>query len=190
MSTKKEQTRKKIIVAAGEGIREHGYGGIGVDGIAKGAGVTSGAIYGHFGSKDKVFEASVVAGMKDFVDGVYFWRESKGDKWLNPFIDWYLSNERREDVAGGCALPGLSADVARAGDNVHLAYQQQLTKLVDAISDGNPGETPPLRKQTAFSLLSVLTGAVMMSRAVENETLATEIAMAAAQAAKNLVAQS
>lgn len=188
MSTKKEQTRQRIIVAAGEGIRQRGYGGMGVDGIAKGAGVTSGAIYAHFGSKDKVFEASVMAGMQDFVDGVYFWRESKGDNWLTPFIQWYLSTERREDIIGGCALPGLTADVTRAGANVHSAYEKLLDTLVVAIAEGLPEKIAMQdRKNTALSLLSVLTGAVLMSRAVDDAKVASTIADAAKNAAIAMV---
>lgn len=188
MSTRKEQTRNRIIEAAGKGIRENGYGGIGVDGIAKAAGVTSGAIYGHFGSKDKVFEASVDAGMKDFVNGVQLWQQQNGSKWLNRFIDWYLSEERRQDICTGCALPGLSADVARAGQNVHLAYQDQLRALVDVIVAGLTGGTNAVRKKMVYTLLSLLAGAVTLSRAVDDSKLASQIANAARLNAKKLVA--
>lgn len=188
MSKRKEETRKRIIAAAGKGIREHGYGGIGVDGIAKEAGVTSGAFYGHFKSKDNVFEASASAGMKEFVDGIYFWRESKGDKWVNPFIDWYLSVEKRHDICGGCALPGLSADIARAGKEVHIAYEEQLIDLVEAIADGFSAGTKAARKKTAWSFLSILSGGVMMSRAVDDEKIATEIANSVRKTAKKLIA--
>ncbi len=189
MSKRKEETCKRIIAAAGKGIREHGYGGIGVDGIAKDAGVTSGAIYGNFGSKDKVFQATVSAGMRDFVDGIQFWRESKGDKWLNPFIDWYLSAERRQDIAEGCALPGLSSDVALAGAEVHAAYESELTNLVETITEGMPSGSKANRRKAAWSLLSTLSGGVTMTRAVSDEKLATEIATSARQAAKRLVAE-
>ena len=46
---KKQETRKRIINAASRGFRSNGYAGIGVDGIAKEAGVTSGAFYAHLG---------------------------------------------------------------------------------------------------------------------------------------------
>ncbi|MEH6358129.1 MAG: TetR/AcrR family transcriptional regulator [Pseudomonadales bacterium] len=186
VSKKKEETRARIIEAAGKGIKLHGYGGIGVDGIAKEAGVTSGAFYGHFGSKEKVFEASVSEGMKAFVDCVHFWRESKGENWLNPFIDWYLCTERCKDIAGGCALPGLSADVSRAEKNVHAAYEEQLVALIDAVAEGIPGKTKPARKKTARALLAILAGAVMMTRAIESEELAEDISNAARVAAKKI----
>ncbi len=188
MGKKKEETRARIIKAAGKGIRENGYGGIGVDGIAKEAGVTSGAFYGHFCSKETVFEASVSTGMKEFVDAVHIWREEKGDQWLNPFIDWYLSDECRADIGGGCALPGLSADVARAGPIVHAAYEKQLIAVIDAVADGLPGRSKAKRGKSARALLAILAGAVMMTRAIESESLAEDIAGAARVAAKNITA--
>ncbi len=36
----KEETRQKMLEAVGRGFRGHGYAGIGVDGLAKTAGVT------------------------------------------------------------------------------------------------------------------------------------------------------
>ena len=52
---KKLETRSRIIDAAGRSFRSNGYAGIGVDGIAKAAGVTSGAFYAHLGSKKWCF---------------------------------------------------------------------------------------------------------------------------------------
>ena len=66
----KQQTRQRILDAAGRGFRKGGFGGIGVDGLAKEAGVTSGAFYVHFDSKATAFRESVVKGMSDLKDGV------------------------------------------------------------------------------------------------------------------------
>ena len=52
----KETTRRKVTEAAGRKFRKHGYAGVGIDALAKAAGVTSGAIYGHFGSKVKALD--------------------------------------------------------------------------------------------------------------------------------------
>jgi AcrR family transcriptional regulator len=187
MSTKKEQTRQRIIEAAGQGVKEHGYGGIGVDGIAKAAGVTSGAIYAHFGSKDKVFQACVSKGMADFVEGAKRWHSNEGEQWLMPFIEWYLSCEKRHDISGGCALPGLTADVARAGQASHLAYEEQLVELIELVAGGMPQGDQARRKQKAWALLSILSGGVTMSRAVDSKALAKEIANGVVHSAKQLV---
>ena len=59
----KEETRLKMRVAASRSFRAHGFAGVGVDGIAKEAGVTSGAFYSHFGSKDGAFSAALGVGL-------------------------------------------------------------------------------------------------------------------------------
>ena len=52
-----------MVAAAGRGFRRQGFGGIGVDGLAKEAEVASGAFYGHFSSKGEAFKAALVAGL-------------------------------------------------------------------------------------------------------------------------------
>ncbi|WP_168204183.1 TetR/AcrR family transcriptional regulator [Aliikangiella coralliicola] len=188
-TSKKEQTRKRIIEATIEGVKQHGYGGLGVDAIAKSAKVTSGAFYGHFKSKKEAFEAATLSGMVDLVDGLSYWRDTKGDSWLVPFIDWYLDIEHRKDICGGCALPGLSVDVSRSEKEVHVAYESQLVQAVKIITSGLPGSNTNKKKKIAWSILSTLSGAVIMSRAVDDEKIASEIAEAAKQKAKYLMTE-
>lgn len=187
-STRKEQTRQRIVAATIEGIKEQGYGGIGVDGIAKKAGVTSGAFYGHFSSKSKVFEAAVSSGIMGLVDGVKFWRDQEGELWLNPFIDWYLGFDHRADIGGGCALPGLSADVARADSPVHIAYENQMVEVADFIAGSFNHPDQDANLQTAWAILSLLAGGVIMSRAMNDKARADEVAIAAREQARALVA--
>jgi len=70
MLTKKEETRKRMLVAAGRSFRSYGYAGIGVSGIAKAAGVTSGAFYAHFGSKDGAFSADLEDGLDEVIENI------------------------------------------------------------------------------------------------------------------------
>ena len=75
----KEESRARILASAGRGFREHGFGGLGVDGIAKGAGVTSGAFYAHFPSKAAAFREAVAVGMADLREGIVRFRETAGN---------------------------------------------------------------------------------------------------------------
>ena len=59
----KEETHQRMLEAVGCGFRDRGYAGIGVDGLAKTAGVTSGAFYAHFGSKGEAFDVALAAGL-------------------------------------------------------------------------------------------------------------------------------
>jgi TetR/AcrR family transcriptional repressor of nem operon len=62
-ANKELETKKHIVKTASQGFRSHGYAGIGVDSIAKEAGVASGG-YVHLGSKDGVFEALLSVGLE------------------------------------------------------------------------------------------------------------------------------
>jgi AcrR family transcriptional regulator len=74
----KEDARTRILAAVGRGFRRLGYGGIGVDALAKEAGVTSGAFYGHFPSKADAFTASALAGLVELREGIERLRAKAG----------------------------------------------------------------------------------------------------------------
>src|SRR6478736_6354148 len=90
----KEKARVKILHAVGRGFRTQGYAGIGVDGLAKEAGVTSGAFYGHFPSKADAFQAAAVAGLVELREAVEAFRAKEGERWLAKFSDFYMSLKR------------------------------------------------------------------------------------------------
>ena len=172
----KNSARERILEAAGRGFRLRGYGGIGVDGLAKEAGVTSGAFYGHFRSKEEAFQAAVTAGIDDFRAGVEHFRAENGTDWVQVFARWYLGRAYIEDIAGSCALPSLSPDVVRSDDGVRRAYEAELKKLAEAVAAGLPAASVEQKAQDAWVFLALLAGGVTLARAVEDEELAKKIA--------------
>jgi AcrR family transcriptional regulator len=56
-SERRESTRNALMVAARTLFAEHGYADVSVGQIGKDAGVTTGAIYHHFDSKEGIFRA-------------------------------------------------------------------------------------------------------------------------------------
>src|SRR5664279_6532818 len=100
----KDEARMKILNAAGRGFRRLGFGGIGVDGLAKDAGVTSGAFYGHFPSKAEAFKAAAVEGLVHLREAIEQLRAEDGDAWLKKFADFYMSVRRTCELGESCAL--------------------------------------------------------------------------------------
>jgi AcrR family transcriptional regulator len=169
----KEQTRQKIIEAAGKGFRAHGYGGLGVDGLAKGADVTSGAFYGHFSSKDEAFKAAIEKGMKDYADTVNALQNQHGSHWIQELLDYYLGEDHRNDLSGSCAVPGLSAEVMRADQGTKAIYEEGLIKVAEAVADNNNAKT-----EDALALMALLAGSVLLSRSVSSKETAERISKA------------
>jgi TetR/AcrR family transcriptional regulator, transcriptional repressor for nem operon len=173
--------RGRLVDAAGRGFRTSGYGGAGVDALAKGAGLTSGAFYAHFASKAEAFRLVVSDSLALLRNGVTSFQAQHGRDWRDPFVDFYLGPRMELGIDEACGLPSFSSDVARADDATRAAYEAELALLVDAVEKGFRGANA---RQRAWSLLAVLSGAAAMARAVKDAGVRRDILAAAAVAAK------
>jgi TetR/AcrR family transcriptional repressor of nem operon len=186
----KEEARARMVAAAGRGFRRQGFGGIGVDGLAKEAEVTSGAFYGHFSSKGEAFEAALVAGLQELRAGVESLRAEHGAKWVAVFVDFYLGQKRVCELGSSCALQSLTSEVQRADDAIKTVFETEIMGVVNAVADGLPGRSVKDRRARAWALLSILSGGVTMARAVADKDVGAAIASACRAAALHACAES
>lgn len=186
---RKEESRARILASAGRGFRSRGYGALGVDGLAKEAGVTSGAFYAHFKSKAEAFREAVAAGMQDLRRAIEHLRATEGGvAWRRRFIETYLGDRRTCDLAESCALQSLTGEVARADADTRSAYEAELRRVVDAAAEGISGPDSEERRAEAIALLALLAGGVSIARAVRDPAFAAEIAASVQAAALRLAA--
>lgn len=183
---KKEESRARILASAGRGFRKFGFGGLGVDGIAKDAGVTSGAFYAHFPSKAAAFHEAVAAGMIDLRNGIARFQQESGTDWVTDFVDFYLGERRTCDPGDSCALQALSNEVARSDEQTRNIYENEFRQIVTLFADGLDGNSS-VQKKKSIALLALLAGGVSLSRAVHDPALSGEIADAVRDIAGKLV---
>lgn len=181
----KEESRAKILRGAGRGFRRAGFGGAGVDGLAKEAGVTSGAFYAHFESKAAAFREAIASGLNEFRQGVEQFRDRFGSRWRTQFIDFYLGDRRTCELSDSCALQSLSGEVARADEATRAAYEAELRSIIATVSEGLD-KGPKARREQAVALLALLVGGVTLARAVQDKDFGDEIAAAVRKAALQL----
>jgi TetR/AcrR family transcriptional repressor of nem operon len=177
-SKKKEQTRALILAGAGRSFRSHGYDGSGVDGVAKAAGVTSGAFYAHFKSKADAFRETVVAGMQELETAIRNLRAQSESNWRERFVDFYLGEKRTCALTESCALQSLTGEVARADGETREAYEERLRGVIDAAAKGMHDASPKARRNEAIVMLALLSGGVSLARAVKDPAFSAEIALA------------
>ncbi len=173
----KAETRDRILSAAEIAFGVHGYEGVGVDGLAAQAGITSGAFYGHFRSKAVVFCAAAVAGLQRLRQGIERFHEQPGRPWVRPFMQFYLKPPFRQGLEGGCALPSLSAEVARSDSSTRACYEAEMLRLMDTLTANLPDSAIPARRR-AWAMMALLAGGATLARSVEDATVAAEIAAA------------
>jgi len=181
--TKKEQTKLRMLDAASRSFRSHGFAGIGVDGIAKEAGVTSGAFYAHLGSKNKAFEAILITGLDEVIEGVpKFQNDFKGE-WVQAFADYYLGPPHIEDLECGCAMASLTSEVVRSDSKLQSIYERKMSKIADLMAEGLAEGSDGEKKARAWTMLSTLIGGLNVVRAIGDETIALNVASSIKSAA-------
>jgi TetR/AcrR family transcriptional regulator, transcriptional repressor for nem operon len=174
----REEARARILAAVGRGFRKRGYGGIGVDGLAKEAAVTSGALYGHFPSKEAAFKEAVIAGLDELRAGIEAVRAEHGVQWIEIFVDFYLGYKRTCEPGDSCTLQSLTPEVQRSDSETKTAYEARMKQVAQAVADGLSGADAADRLQRAWALLAILTGGVTLARAVEDQATSDTIAAA------------
>jgi len=174
----KEQTRERIITAAGRCFRKDGYSGIGVDGLAKEAGVTSGAFYGHFDSKKSAFEAAIVAGLNEVSLAITRLQQQYGETWWAEFAKIYMNQKRTCDLTESCALQTLTPEVGRSDVAIRSLFETELLKIIALANEGSTQDSGQSANEKTLANLAMLIGGVTLARAVNHEKLSNEIAIA------------
>lgn len=166
-----QANRAHIVETASVQFREHGYDGVGVADLMAAAGFTHGGFYKHFGSKSDLMAEAAACSMSKIVE------QSAG---VSParFIEYYLSREHRDDVATGCTMAALGGDASRQSDDVKNAFANGIEQLLKNMApDAGAQEADPKASRAALlDMLAHAVGAIMLSRAVPNDSkLADEI---------------
>jgi len=161
----KVKAKEAILRGAAQVLKRDGFHGIGVDGLAASANVTSGGFYSNFATKEALLDEVIGAEL-----GAMFTSTAVGDpaqrgRRLRDLLAVYLGDQHCQDVAGGCVMPSLSADVARAGAPVRETYRRRMTELVAILAPAMKG-TPREQQQHAWSAVATIVGAVTVARAL------------------------
>src|ERR1700738_2117266 len=127
MKVSREQVaanRQTILEAGGRLLRAHGFERVTVADVMKAAGLTHGAFYGHFKSKDDLIAQTLAH--------VLTATEAADD--LASYGAWYLTPGHRDDLAGGCPVAGLGAETIRQAPEARAAMTAGLRRRIEHMS--------------------------------------------------------
>jgi len=171
--------RRQIVEVAAKLFREHGYNGIGVADLMKGAGLTHGGFYGYFESKEQLFAESCGHAIETSVQQWQSWiRRDPGDP-VRELAHSYLNEAHRDTLAAGCVISSLGADAARGGQHVRRALTGGISAQLRLLAKTLPGPASRARKR-AIATYAAIIGGLMLARAVDDRGLSKEILAATA----------
>ena len=161
----KAEKRQELLNISGQLAKKNGFQATGIDRFMKQAGVTSGAFYSHFSSKNDLFKNLIE---NELQQSFALWQENPfedAEQWLDFEMDRYLTLSHLERPDHGCVLPTLASEVARADLDIRQAFQAEMQRGLQIFIQHLGSE------DKAWAVLSQLVGAVLLARSVVDESV-------------------
>lgn len=182
-----EENRQKVINVASRLFRERGFDGIGLKDLMEGAGLTQGAFYKQFASKDdlaaQASKRAVESAARRWTDAA----EANPKDPLGAVIGFYLGMEHRAERKDGCPIVALGSDAARQGSEVKASFEAGIKAHLEILGRLMAKADGGVAKDAAMAVLATMVGALTLSRVVNDRKLARAILDAAAQQVREAV---
>ena len=176
----KDATHERIVSVAARAIRRSGYDGTGVADIMKEAGLTHGAFYSHFTSREAMLAEAVgkacaesAAAATELVASV------PSGTALESMLSAYLSREHVEHVQVGCPLAALGSETSRQAPEVRRVVTRHIKAMIDLIARQSPDWGQHGAHERALVTISTMVGAMLLARAVDEPGLSNSLREAA-----------
>ena len=169
----KEATRQRIVEAAGRRFKQDGIDGAGVAAVMSDAGLTNGAFYGHFTSKEDLVANVLADQLRTQRHG--FDAQPSDRAGLEAIIRAYLSPEHRDQCADGCPSAALLDEIARRPAATKHVYTDELLGIADDIAARLDPADAEAARTDALTLFGMLIGILQLARALTDRDLSDQL---------------
>jgi TetR/AcrR family transcriptional repressor of nem operon len=162
---KAAENRAALIKTAGRMFRERGIDGVGVAEISKAAGLTHGALYAQFPSKQALVAEALAQGLAGS-HGRMTASAPDGAPTLFELLDRYLALDHRDNLAGGCAMAASASEIARQDEAVSARFAEGFEQMVGMVQAALEMTTSTADDRArALTITAAMIGGVAMARA-------------------------
>lgn len=95
---------------------------------------------------------------------------------MDKFSRFYLGEKRCAELGDSCGLQSLTPEVTRSGEEIRSTYQAALLKAAESFASGPRGAEQKNASPAVWADIALLIGGATLARAVQDPTLADEIA--------------
>ncbi|MGE8943654.1 TetR/AcrR family transcriptional regulator [Leptospira interrogans] len=175
-----EQHHNDILEAAARLFREHGIDGVSLPGVMAEAGLTHGAFYGHFASKDALAAEACNLTFEECRRRYDELREKHGadrNAMRREFVTLYTSKPHRDNPGVGCPAPTLGADIARKSDcaEVRETFATGFDELINEMASFMSRPRSSARREETLASIAMLAGGILLARATAGHPISEEI---------------
>ena len=169
----KQATRQRIIEVAGDRLKRDGVHGSGIATLMADAGLTNGAFYAHFESKEDLVASALAEQLREQRES--FSAQPPGRAGFEQIVRTYLSVEHRDNPEGGCPSAALLDEITRSPAATKHAYTDGLLAVIDDVAARLGSNDPSWARMKTLSVFALMVGTLQVSRALANRQLADEV---------------
>jgi TetR/AcrR family transcriptional regulator, transcriptional repressor for nem operon len=169
----KQATRQRILEAAGRRFKQDGIDGAGVAAVMADAGLTNGAFYAHFTSKEDLV-ANVLAEQLR-IQRQNFDAQPSDRAGLETFIRAYLSPQHRDQSADGCPSAALLDEIVRRPAATRQVFTDELLNTADDIAARLDPTDAEAARTDALTILGLMIGTLQLARALADRDLSDQV---------------
>lgn len=182
----KELSKARILEVASKRFRKEGVAAVGLATVMSEAGLTNGAFYNHFDSKDTLVRGVLAATMDKRRENMLKAIESAG---MEAAIRDYLSFAHRDNPESGCPSASLMPEIGRHPIETRALYTARIKEFIELIASKFKNPDEATRQQQATALFGLLVGTVQLARAVSDEPMSNLILEGGLKTALSLLAE-
>ncbi|TMR98846.1 TetR/AcrR family transcriptional regulator [Nonomuraea basaltis] len=169
----KQATRQRIIETAGRRLKKDGIDGSGVATLMADAGLTNGAFYAHFASKEELVATTVADQLREQRENLS--EVAPGRAGVEQIVRAYLSPEHRDNSGEGCPSAALLDEIGRCTDATRQAYTDGVLAIIDDFTARLAPHDPQSARVRTLSIYAGMVGTMQLSRALADRQLADAV---------------
>ena len=174
---KSAENRRALVRAASKLFRQHGIDGVGVADVAKEAGLTHGALYAQFRSKDDLAAEALADALARSYERTITSAKSD-DPSIGWLLDYFITRRHRDNIATGCAIAASGCEIARQDKGVSRSLAQGFVRMAHLLEKAvQPSFACATARERALTIAVAEIGALIVARGVakSNPQLSDEV---------------
>jgi TetR/AcrR family transcriptional repressor of nem operon len=166
----KQATRQRILEAAGRRFKQDGIDGAGVAAVMSDAGLTNGAFYAHFASKEDLVANVLADQLRAQRDSFHAQPADRAG-----LVRSYLSPQHRDQCAAGCPSAALLDEIVRRPAATREVFTDELMSVVDDIASRLDETEAEAARTDALAIFGGMVGTLQLARALTDRDLSDQL---------------